>query len=190
MALAENLVAAANAVAYVKGLGILACNKVSDRLAAAGGIDSVIGTDQGMNSGDLGVAGAGVGVTRGVAFGNLRSKVAHCINVGFGNCQEQAEIALLHIFDAGIHPVDLVYFSNPDYDHAWVVIGLDPGAQSGNLRSWGPHAVWCDPWQGDGIAVSIDDIVKGKVRNMSAIYKCDSLERIEAGLPASMMHIA
>jgi hypothetical protein len=53
MPLAENIAAGEAAIAYVKGLGIKALNKRSDRIAAAGGIDQVVGTNQGaaaMNS--------------------------------------------------------------------------------------------------------------------------------------------
>ena len=189
MTLARNLNAAQAAVEYVKSLGLKASNKISDRIAAAGGIQNVIGTNQGMRTGRLGPAGAGVRMSRAVAFSNLRSGAAHYVAVGFGNCQEQAEIALVHLFDAGIRPLDLMYFSNPDYDHVWVGVGLHAGWRPENLRSWGAEAVWCDPWQGDGMAFSIDDFVKGKVRNLNAIYKCNTVELVEDGLPLSLIRI-
>ena len=185
MSLDGNLTAARNAVAYVKGLGIKAANKISDRIEAAGGVDSVIGTDQGSRMGVLGPAGNRVSNVRASGLQDYRDKVAYYIAQRAGNCQEQAEIALLHMYDAGIRPLDLMFFSAVGYDHVWVGVGLHAGWESGNLRSWGADAVWCDPWQGDGMAFSISDLVKGKVRNLNSKYKCDSLERIEEGLPKS-----
>jgi len=190
MSLETNLSAAKEAVAHVKGLGLKACNKLSDRIAAAGGVDNVIGTDQGLRTMNLGPAGTGVGISRTMPVGNYRSRAAHFASVGFGNCQEQAEIALVHLYDKGVRSLDLVSFSAATYDHVWVVVGLAAGAFGDNVRSWGADAVWCDPWQGDGVAFAIDDLVKGKVRNLNAIYKCDSLERIEAGLAISQARFA
>jgi hypothetical protein len=77
-----------------------------------------------------------------------------------------------------------MYFDNDadGYDHMWAVIGLHAGWQSDNMRSWGADAVWVDPWQrDDGVHFSITDFVAGKVRNLNAIFKCDSVERVEAG---------
>jgi hypothetical protein len=61
--------------------------------------------------------------------------------------------------------------------------------QIDNLRSWGTDAVWVDPWQGDGVAFPVDDLVKGKVRNLNAIYKCNTVELVEEGLPISQFHV-
>jgi len=55
-----------------------------------------------------------------------------------------------------------------------------------NLRSWGDEAVWVDPWQGDGKTFAIDDLVKGKVRNLNAIFRCHTAAFVEAGVPNSL----
>ena len=38
------------------------------------------------------------------------------------------------------------------------------------------------------MAFAIDDLVKGKVRNLNAIYKCNTKERVERGFPESLFH--
>jgi hypothetical protein len=183
--LEANLAAATAAVKFVKDKKLKASNKVSDRIAAAGGIDKVVGTNQG--TGTLGPAGSGVRATRKVGLrlclANLGSRADHYVNKGFGNCQEQAEIALWWLYknNASIRPLSLMSFNAKGYDHVWVVVGLAKGWQDENLRSWGTAAVWCDPWQGDGIAFPITDFIKGSVRNLNAIYKCNTVERVEAG---------
>ena len=119
---------------------------------------------------------------------HLRGTAEYTKKTKFGNCWEQAITAFVYLHEKGVRPLDLVAFDNDagGYDHVWVVIGLDQNWERQNLRSWGVNAVWCDPWQGDGMVFAVDDLVKGKVRNLNAIYKCDSVRRIEAGNPASL----
>ena len=187
MPLADNLRAAQQAVAHVKHSGILAANKAQDRIRAAGGIDRVIGT--GYNN----TAAAGVGVTRSAGIlaytmGNLRGTAEFATRNKYGNCFEQAIMAFIFLYDRGVRPLDLMTFGSPSYDHVWTCIGLAPGWQGSNLRSWGADAVWCDPWQGEGVAFAIDDLVKGKVRNLNAIYRCNTAELVEQGNPKSLFH--
>jgi hypothetical protein len=188
MALADNVRNAQNAVNYVKSKSILAANKLPDRLKAAGGVDNVV-----RAGGYDATAAAGVGRTRSagiVAYtiGNLRGTAEFAARNKFGNCWEQAIMALVYLYDRGIRPLDLMTFSNKAYDHVWTCIGLADGWDPDNLRSWGPEAVWCDPWQGQGVAFAVDDLVKGKVRNLNAIFKCNTTERVEAGIPDSLFH--
>ena len=213
MGLKENLAAAQAAVDYVKKLGILAINKSSDRIAASGGIDKVIGTGQGsgalsrmsatattsqfqLASGPLATSflRSRYGGTTGDTF---RDDVARYIKEKAGNCDEQASIALLHLFDnsAG-RPLSKMAFTANGYDHVWVVIGLEPGwddltppNNAQNLRNWGPDAVWCDPWQGDGVAFSVQSFVRGEVRNLNAIYKCNTAERVAEGKPIEILRV-
>ena len=195
MALQENLAAAKAAVEYVKGFGLKATNLRSGRVAEAGGFENLIGTDIGdKNQGPLVQK---LTVVRNKHFTDFRKQVAYFISSGVGNCTEQAEIALLKVFDdhPDARPLDLMAFSNKDYDHVWLGIGLetdwDKAGPKGNqnLRNWGKDAVWCDPWQSGGVWFAVDDLVKGKVRNLSAIYKCNSAERVAEGKPVSMMHV-
>ncbi|WP_143062251.1 hypothetical protein [Paraburkholderia diazotrophica] len=188
MALADNIRLGESAVREVKGLGVLACNKLGDRLKAAGGVDNVVG--YGYDD----TAGAGVDRTRSagvrtMTIGNMRGTAEHVRNTKYGNCWEQAIIAFVHLYDKGLRPLDLMQFTTAGYDHVWVGIGLHPGWQSNNLRSWGPDAVWCDPWQGDGVVFAVSDLVKGAVRNLNAIYKCNTCELVEAGMPLSLIRV-
>lgn len=135
------------------------------------------------------------------------SVAANCVNIlatHAGNCWEQAQVAFNEIFNRflTVRPLDLMYFRNPSYDHVWVGVGLAPGwntvspikvrgATIGryNLRNWGPDAVWCDPWQSGGVAYSVDDLIKGKVKNLDAVYKCNTAELIEEGWPGSYLRV-
>jgi hypothetical protein len=60
--------------------------------------------------------------------------------------------------------------------------------RTGYGNCWGQEAVWCDPWQGDnGVVFAVSDPVRGAVRNLNAIYKCNTCERVEEGLPGSLL---
>lgn len=195
MGLEENLQAAEAAVKYVTKFGLKATNQRKGRAAEAGGYEKLIGTSIGDDN--QGPLVGKLDKIRGTSFTSMRAAVGSFVAAGVGNCMEQAQIAMLNIYDN--HPkarsLDLMGFSNPDYDHAWLGIGLDPnwnkpgpdGKQ--NLRNWGKDAVWCDPWQSGGVWFAIDDLVKGKVRNLSAIYKCNTAERVAEGKPVSMFRI-
>ena len=181
MTLATNLQDANSAIAYVKQLGIFSSNKIADRLRGAGGIDAVVqsrvGTDWHV--------GIQLGMQRNYTSANnitnYRTKTQMYAQSRLGNCHELAELALVWLYDHGTRPLDLCAFTAAGYDHVWVMIGLDPGATSDNLKTWGPDAVWCDPWQGDGVAFAIEDLIKGNVRNLNWQYKCNTRELVEAG---------
>jgi hypothetical protein len=75
-------------------------------------------------------------------------------------------------------------FTAQSYDHVWVVIGRANGSDLTNLRTWGPDAVWCDPWQGErGVAFGIQSFVRGEIRNLNAMYKCNTVDLVQAGVP-------
>ena len=198
MGLRENLAAAEAACKYVVGLGLKASNLRSGRAAEAGGYENLIGTDIGLKN--QGPVAFQLNAARGHAstLPDIRAKEAVFLATGVGNCVEQAGIALLKVFDdhPGVRPLDLMGFSSPGYDHAWLGIGLLPGWNKPdpkgiqNLRSWGKDAVWCDPWQSGGVVFAVDDLVKGKVRNLSAIYKCNTAERVAAGKPVSILRMS
>jgi hypothetical protein len=198
MSLAKNLALANEAIEHVRSLSIAASNRRSDRIRAAGGVDRVIGTDQGMRTLNLGPAGQGVGAVRegvndvlqgGFTVFALRALAFAAARAHSGNCMEQAAIAFGYLAERGARPLDYVAFTKPGYDHVWVVLGLANSWKRDNLRSWGREAVWCDPWQSGGVAFAIDDLVKGKVRNLDATYLCNTAERVEAGNPRSLVHL-
>jgi hypothetical protein len=188
MPLADNLRLARSAVEEVKGLGILASNKLGDRLKAAGGVENVVGVGFDYTAVDGVDATRDAGV-RAMTIGNMRGTVEYVRRTRYGNCWEQAMVAFIYLYDKGLRPLDYMAFSTAGYDHVWVGVGLHPGWQGNNLRSWGDEAVWCDPWQGDGVVFAVSDLVKGAVRNLNALYKCDSCERVEAGMPRSLMRV-
>ena len=182
MSLRENLEIANTAISNIAKLGIVSSNKRSHRIEAQGGIDNVIGTDQGDRTGFLGAAGMSLSTLRALPDTTVRQMAGRAVLSKSGNCGELAMVAAIHMIDGGGTPVHLMWFEDDGYDHMWATIGVDPGWQPNNLRSWGAEAVWVDPWQTDnGIAFSIADFVAGKVRNLNSIYKCDSVERVEAG---------
>lgn len=61
-----------------------------------------------------------------------------------GNCREKAALAFLTLEKAGVKPLDLMAWL-PPADHAFVVIGREPGDPS-DYRNWGKNAVVCDAW--------------------------------------------
>lgn len=200
MSLSDNLKAAKAALKHIESLNLLSSNKLSDRLASAGGIEKVIGTDQGKRTEKWGPAGSGLVKVRkqlrnDPKLKSLRNQVKFVKKNRYANCGELADIAFLYVYDnyPSIHPLDAMLFSNetedakgrPLYDHAWLMIGLDPKFQSKDMKSWGADAVWCDPWQSGGKAFSISDFIAGKVRNLNPFYLCDSVQRVQTGLPES-----
>ncbi len=106
-----------------------------------------------------------------------------------GNCHEQACVAYYELYcriPAEVDCIDLMTFGDKSYDHVWVVIGRVGASDLKSLATWGPTAVWCDPWQSEGVAFAVQDLVKGKVRNLDAIYKCNTAEMVAMGNPKSL----
>ncbi len=190
MPLGQNLAAAGLAIAQARTHIGGSSNRRSDRIAAAGGIDAIIaartGTDVMLENAVDASRNNVIGPTLVGAAGADTTAIANgAIATRVGNCHELAAVAYEWLRAGGHTPIDLMNFTAPGYDHVWVVIGRLNGSSLTNLRSWGPDAVWCDPWQGDsGVAFGIQDFVKGGVRNLNAIYKCNTVELVEAGVPA------
>ena len=188
MPLDQNLAIAAQAVAvartYIRG----SANRISDRIAAAGGIEAIIEARTGKCmklTDDLNTSRAKIFPTLVDNPEVDTTKIANgAIASGVGNCHELAAVAFEWLRLSNVTPIDLMKFTAQGYDHVWVVIGRVNQSDMTNLRSWGPDAVWCDPWQGDnGVAFGIRSFVRGEVRNLNWIYKCNTVERVEAGIP-------
>ena len=212
----ENLVHAQTAIRITKNHISCSNNLRGDRLASfGGGIEELIAlwkTDPQMNAlisnpapigsfaapvhddADL-VRAAGISPD---SVPNLYLMVRNVLASGtaYGNCMEQAALAFVYLYEAGVAPLDYMCFTarkkdkkgRPLYDHAWLVIGLDADAELNDLRTWGDDAVWCDPWQmKDGRAFKISDLVAGRVRNLDWQFRLDTAERIGAGEPASLV---
>ena len=64
---------------------------------------------------------------------------------GCGNCGEQSAVAYQWLLRQGVAPVEYMNFKPPK-DHAFVVLGRQPGSDVARPATWGPAAVVCDPW--------------------------------------------
>lgn len=180
----SNLELAQEAVRYVRAHVKYSSNKIGDRLAFAGGVEQVIRGRQGC---DTQLWNTHQVIRRGMAFSEEYAN--RVILNGIGNCGEMALIAYIWLRNHGARPVDYMQFGNrpPATNHAWVTVGRLTDSDLTNLRSWGPDAVWCDPWQGDGMAFSVLDLVQGKVRNLNWQFNLNRVDLIEQGWPTAIM---
>ena len=193
MGLEENLAAARDALNAVRAMTIISTNRSSIRSGQHTGV---------RDPGRLGY------VLRAMRFGldhqlNLQETLfsAHQTRfMGVGNCAEMTEVVFEHLYVRGVRPIDIMHFTALGYDHQFVVIGLaetagelrenpSTGLYRPNLRDWGPEAVWCDPWQGNGIAFPVADLIRGAVRNLDFRYRCHTAESVENGCPRSVLRV-
>lgn len=63
---------------------------------------------------------------------------------GLGNCSEKAAYAAVACAGRGLHPVEM--FALQKADHAFCVVGRDPGSRLDDPGTWGRDAVIIDPW--------------------------------------------
>ncbi len=104
-----------------------------------------------------------------IGVARLRSEVAKMR--GVGNCGEMSATAFIYLDNNSVHPLDwmiLLPLEPPllRVDHAFVVIGREPGTKADDYENWGPNAVICDPW------------AQGYRKNLSASsYKAKEFER-------------
>ena len=206
MALAQNLAAAEKVIKEIKKLVPKgSSNKIFDRLRAAGGIDKVIAKGKGFDENrtlmkEVYYARKDAKFTlppNPKPLDRIISWAQSAIASKAGNCMEQAALCFLGLVVENALPVDYMMFTNeakergkPLYDHAWVVVGRVAGSKLDDCRSWGPDAVWCDAWQGDdGMAYSLKDFIAGKVRNTNALFRLDTVERINEGKPDSFLRM-
>lgn len=91
--------------------------------------------------------------------------LAHrAVEVGCGNCAEQAAVAYIFLQNRGVQPLDYMLLSDNTGTgiHVFVVIGFKPDE---GTSGWGKEAVICDPWD-DGRAYPADQIV-----NQMSLYQ-------------------
>jgi hypothetical protein len=71
------------------------------------------------------------------------------VEVGCGNCGEQAAVAFMYLLARGARPLDYLSLlgSHGHAVHAFVVLAFCPEDDTSSSR-WGPDAVICDPWEG------------------------------------------
>lgn len=61
-----------------------------------------------------------------------------------GNCEEQACVALMYLYDHQVRPLDWMHLTNGK--HAFVLIGRKDGAGT-DPATWGESVVVCDAWK-------------------------------------------
>jgi hypothetical protein len=183
--LANGQLAVTEARKYISG----SSNRRSDRIAHGGGIEAIIAARTGFSTTliqaveDSRAQASGTHMSSNPALWLLQTANG-ARGSGAGNCGELAAIAYQYLKSSHITPIDYMQFSAPGYDHVWVIIGRAANSDLTHLKTWGDEAVWCDAWQGDdGVVFSVQDFVKGKVRNLNAIFKCNTAELVEAGVP-------
>lgn len=205
MSLEDNLADARNALAAVQNMHIVSTNRREDRIHVAGGMEAAIQSNQRVGARHPGRLDY---VARAMRHGldhqlSLRETLFSANQtrfVGVGNCHEQCELVVEYLCARGAGPIDLMTFGARGYDHLFVIIGLtgtstmlreDPGTglYRPNLRDWGREAVWCDPWQSNGVVFAVADLIRGSVRNLDFHYKCHTAESVEAGAPKSILRV-
>jgi hypothetical protein len=83
-----------------------------------------------------------------VGVERIRVLANQTIQYGAGNCSDQACVAFIELYDAGIRPLDIMYITKGQYGHAFVVIGkIENGSE--DPSTWGSETVVCDPWNND-----------------------------------------
>lgn len=80
---------------------------------------------------------------------NLVAPAAVARDIGFGNCEARAALALLHATRSQVRPLEL--FSVGD-DHVFLVIGRTQG-HALRVAEWNADAVVCDAWQEECYAI-------------------------------------
>lgn len=118
--------------------------------------EQVNGDKDKMYQYDLEAGNFGLGLDRqgGDNYGDdyaLRAEWAW--NLGFGHCGESASAAYYILKEAGITNLQIVAFdggvtvgSKPAIGHAFVVVGMDPGANIQDMNTWGENALIVDGW--------------------------------------------
>lgn len=74
------------------------------------------------------------------------------IKYSIGNCMEMAAAAFVYLLEA--YPdvkVDIYHIVGGD--HCFLVIGRDVNSNPTDPKTWGPHALICDPWSKESFPV-------------------------------------
>jgi hypothetical protein len=101
-------------------------------------------TDQYLKAGNVPIPTPGHADwnTFGLQFIDAMSQAA--LTMGAGNCEENAAIAFMYLYNRGVRPLDYMMISNR---HAFVVLGAEVRPMRTNFTEWtSGAAVACDPW--------------------------------------------
>ena len=122
------------------------------------------------NWGFIGATFGGVIRTRWDTGSGLPGKPAEVMNIaneairtGFGNCREQACIAAQYLMMRDVPDVEV--FSK--HNHAFVVIGREPGSNDIDPSTWGAKAMVVDPWMNKSYPATPENFQK----NMGICYE-------------------
>lgn len=69
-----------------------------------------------------------------------------CIKLGIGSCQEMSLAGYLFALEHLPHDIEFATIEHGD--HNFLVIGRDRNSNPNDHKTWGEHAVVCDPWSG------------------------------------------
>jgi hypothetical protein len=83
--------------------------------------------------------------TNGSIISYMRKVGQKCRQYKIGNCAEAATLSALYLYDKNVFPVDVTAADNKDFDHLFIIVGLNADADSQNPGSWSTGAI-CDPW--------------------------------------------
>ena len=98
---------------------------------------------------------------------------------GCGNCMEQSALTFQYLRDRGVRPLDWIAQERvftigiKDFgDHQFVIIGRNHKTDVGDISTWNPEVVWCDPYENQ--MGGLDKIKKRfKGHTLSLRYRLD-----------------
>jgi hypothetical protein len=76
----------------------------------------------------------------------MKAKIANDVHIG--NCGEIALVAFFKALERGLWDLHLDLIHIIKGDHAFLVLGRQPGSDPENYNTWGSSAVVVDPWAG------------------------------------------
>ncbi len=109
----------------------------------------------------------------------IEINAAYAEQFGCGNCEEQSSATFQYLKDRGVKPLDWVYqagwLGGSIGDHVFVILGRDGDTEIGDLSTWNPEVVWCDPYENTygGLAM-IQERFGGKTLSLRYRWEGDS----------------
>jgi hypothetical protein len=83
--------------------------------------------------------------TNGSIISYMRKVGQKCRQYKIGNCGEAATLSALYLYDKNVFPVDVIAADNDDFDHLFIIVGLNDDADPKISESWRTGTI-CDPW--------------------------------------------
>ena len=146
----QNLLSAKSAMNYTTAKLIFgSSNKFFDNLRTLGITALAVSemykqTEQYLKAGGVPVPTPGHADWNRFGLQYIEAMSQAALTMGAGNCEENAAVAFMYLYNSGIRPLD--YMMIPDR-HAFVVLGAEVRATRTNFTEWTSGlAVVCDPW--------------------------------------------